>query len=96
MLDKNCIEQLSSNGKFSEVRQVVGVFDCQRNGNKFRVEITDSGNADDNFRYMVTVINPNGTKNTKARGNGGKTILHAIQVVHWSNLELDENCAKTA
>ncbi len=96
MLDRNIIDQLKNDGKFSEVRQVIGsgLFDCTRNGRTFRVEITDSGDADDANRFMIRVINPNGTKNTMARGNGDKTILGAIQIVHWSNLEMDNNCEK--
>jgi hypothetical protein len=93
MIDKTIIDQLKADGKFSEVRQVVGcyLFDCWRDHRRFRVEITDSGKPDDNFRFMVRVINPNGTQNIKARGNGGNTVIEAIQVVHWSNLEMDEN-----
>jgi hypothetical protein len=91
MAEKEWAEQIKTEGTFNEVVTVVARFDCRRNGRKYRVEITDSGNPDDISRYMITVINPNGTQNSKARGNGGKTIKEAIQVVHWSNLEQDEN-----
>jgi len=91
MAEKELIEQIKREGNFDEVSTVIEQFDCWRGGRKFRVEITDSGNPDDPFRYAVNVINPNGTKNTKTRGNGGTTILAAIQVVHWSNLESCEN-----
>jgi hypothetical protein len=76
------------------VRQVIGagLFDCWRNDLRFRIEITDSGEPGDMFRFMVHVMNPNGTRNSMACGNGGKTIREAIQGVHWTNLESDENC----
>ncbi len=95
-IDKNLISQLKASGDFSEVHQVIGtgIFYCWRNSIRFRVEITDSGEENDNFRYMVLVFNPNGSQNSKSRGNGGPNILTAIRVVHWSNLEMDENHAK--
>jgi hypothetical protein len=90
-MEFDLISRIKQEGGFDEVSQVILAFDCCRKGRKFRVEITDSGNPSDNFRYMVNVKNPNGTTNMKARGNGGKEILHALQVVHWGNLEMDEN-----
>jgi hypothetical protein len=94
MNDRDIIDQLKAEGKFSAVDQVIGccVFYCWRDQRKYRVEITDSGDTNSNFRFMIYVFNPNGTQNMKARGNGGTTITEAIQVVHWSNLEMDENC----
>ena len=90
MAEREVIE-LKQEGPFDEVCTIVGQLDCRRNGRVYRIEITDSGDTSDLSRYMVTVINPNGTRNWKSRGNGGKSVKEAIQVVHWSNLEMDEN-----
>src|SRR5579871_4689507 len=94
MIDKQLIDELKSAGKFSEVCQVIhsGIFYCVRNDRRFRVEITDSGDANDMYRFGIKVFNENGTQNWKARGNGAQTISEAIQIVHWPNLEMDENC----
>ena len=92
-IDKKLIESIQANGKFSEVHQVIGagVFYCSRNTSSFRVEIVDSGDPADMYRYFVYVFNENGTRNYKARGNGANDILNAIAIVHWDNLELDDN-----
>ena len=90
MAERDLAEQIKQEGSFDEVNTIVAQFDCWRNGRKYRVEVMDTGGPDQ-FRYSVVIINPNGTLNTKSRGNGGKTIREAIQVVHWSNLEMDEN-----
>jgi hypothetical protein len=96
MSQDNLIDELKQEGKFTEVQRVIGagLFYCVRNDREFRVEITDSGDANDQFRFMVKVFNEHGTRNMKARGNGGQTISEAIAIVHWSNLEMDENCGK--
>ncbi len=95
-IDKKLIELLRVTGKFSEVSQVLGagIFYCSRNTRSFRVEISDSGDLDDNHRYFVRVFNDNGTRNYKARGNGDNDISSAVRIVHWENLEDDENCEK--
>jgi len=97
MIDNEIIGLLKEWGKFSEVHQVIGsgIFYCWRNSLRYRVEIADTGNPSDVLRYSIYVFNRNGTQNDRARGNGGDTIALAIQVVHWNNLEMDENSKKS-